>query len=490
MNTRPNILWYCTDQQRFDTIAGLGNRHIRTPNLDRLMARSVTFTRAYSQSTICTPSRATFLTGKYPAAHRVQRNGNDYFPAEERLITRILADEGYDCGLVGKLHLSRAKGRVERRPNDGYRFFKWSHHPTPDWPDGHDYDLWLREKGVDPQDLFEPLRGRHLVAGVPAELSQSHWCSERCLEFLSEKRSGPWLLSVNPFDPHPPFDPPPEYLDRYDPQDMPYPLFRESDLDHQTRFRSVDQQTTNPRDPRVPPDDAEGEPADTSVDSASSPPTQFDSRAIKAAYYAMIEQIDHEFGRILDFLEASGQLDNTIVIFTSDHGELLGDHGLLYKGCRFYEALVHVPLIISWPEGYRTNLRSDALVELVDLAPTILDALGPATPKDMQGKSLHRLLCGDIEPDRHKDHVVCEYYDAVDLPRGSHATMCFDGRYKSVLYHDAHEGEIFDLQADPGEFDDLFTDPEFAAEKAAILQKHCDALMSTVSAGVERSDSY
>ena len=149
---RPNILWICTDQQRYDTIHSLGNEHIRTPNLDRLIEEGVAFTRAYCQSPVCTPSRACFLTGRYPSAVHVNRNGNAYFPEDVELITRRLANLGYDCGLAGKLHLSAAEGRVEVRPDDGYRVFRWSHHPKPEtyWPtEDHAYQHWLDEQSIE-----------------------------------------------------------------------------------------------------------------------------------------------------------------------------------------------------------------------------------------------------------------------------------------------------------------------------------------------------
>lgn len=137
---RPYILWYCTDQQRYDTIHAPGNPHIHTPNLVTLCEHGVAFADAYTQSPICTPSRPTFLTGRYSNAHHVHRNNNEGFPPGEKLVTKLLADAGYDCALAGKLHLSKAsKGNLERRPDDGYRKFFWSNHPNPDYPFGHDY---------------------------------------------------------------------------------------------------------------------------------------------------------------------------------------------------------------------------------------------------------------------------------------------------------------------------------------------------------------
>ena len=146
----PNILWLCTDQQRYDTLGVTGNPFVRTPNLDRLAAEGVLFDRAYCQNPLCTPSRASFLTGRYPRTTRARQNGQG-IPAAEVLVTRLLADAGYLCGLAGKLHLSpchpSACPVTERRVNDGYAEFHWSHHPFPDWP-GNEYIHWLQERGV------------------------------------------------------------------------------------------------------------------------------------------------------------------------------------------------------------------------------------------------------------------------------------------------------------------------------------------------------
>jgi arylsulfatase A-like enzyme len=475
-DTRPNVLWICTDQQRYDTIHALGNEHICTPNLDRLVAEGVAFTRAYSQSPICTPSRASFLTGRYPSTLHVNRNGNDFYPEDTGLITRALADIGYDCGLAGKLHLSAAYGRVEVRPDDGYRVFKWSHHPTPEdfWPtEHHAYQDWLHEQGIDWDEAY----GTDTVAGwvaqqsykpgIAAQYHQTTWCANKAIDFMTAERDGPWLMSVNPFDPHPAFDPPAEYLERMDVDDMPFPLFRESELESQLLFKGVDHQTEIPRSPY-----------------------DYAARSMVAAYYAQIELIDDQVGRMLDALEASGQRENTIVLFTSDHGEMLGDHGLLLKGCRFYEGAIHVPLILSWPGHFRQGLRSEALVELTDIVPTLREAIGLGIPENVQGRSLTSLLTGQADPNVHRDFVRCEYHDALDRPYASHANMIYDGRYKLVVYHGHEVGELYDLQNDPHEFHNLWDNPAHLPVKYEQMKRLFDALMLATDEGQPRTGRY
>ena len=191
-------------------------------------------------------------------------------------------------------------------------------------------------------------------------------------------------------------------------------------------------------------------------------------------------------------------MENTVIIFHSDHGEMLGDHGLLYKGCRFFESLVHVPMIISGP-GMQTNSRSNALVELVDIAPTLLDAADIDIPYYMQGKSLLPLLAGDTELDHHKPHVFCEYHDAMAAGTvstddrefdASHGTMYFDGRYKLCVYHGHDIGELYDLESDPDEFNNLWDDPQQKDLKSQLLLSHIDAFAGTTTAGIERTKAY
>lgn len=492
MTKRPNILWYCTDQQRWDTIRRLGNPHINTPRLDAFCEGGVAFNNAYCQSPICTPSRASMMTGRYPASTHVHRNGNAHFPPGETVVTKILADAGYDCGLIGKFHLSAAKGH-EKRFDDGYRLWAWSHHPKPDLDvEHHAYHRWLvEEKGVDPHELhasIEPFCG----AGMPEALHQTTWITERAISFINEERDGPWMLSLNPFDPHPPFDPPKEYLDRYDPEKMPPAAFRPHDIERQKAFVGITQQTPEAIDPTGPMPKVELS-AEERLTTGYKPPKQYNDRIVKAAYYAMIELIDTQFGRLIDTLEASGQLDNTIIIFHSDHGETLGDHGLLYKGCRFFESLVHVPMIWSWRGKTLADVQSDALVENVDIAPTLLEAAGLPVPANMQGRSLWPLLTGEAKPEYHKDYVISEFNDALGSARGegpSHGSMYFDGRYKHILYQGTGLGELYDLESDPDEFDNLFDDPAQAVLRLELMHKHCDALLASSDAGIERVSIY
>jgi len=485
-STQPNILWICTDQQRFDTIGALGNQHVSTPNIDQLVADGVAFTHAYCQSPICTPSRASFLTGMYPSAVHVNRNGNDWFPSHPPLVTRLLRDAGYRCGNVGKLHLASPYQRMEPRFDDGYSYFKYSHAPRDNWPEGHDYADWVRERGHSLKELTSDLDG------VPEELHQTTWCAERSIEFIRQQSASPWLLTVNMYDPHPPFNPPRRYRDMFDPAMMPGPQFVAEDLAAQRRLAEIDFQSRamhpdrlDIANPILPKMLKPGE-----RDPAGESPGARDAKSLQAAYYAMIKLIDDQFARILDALDDSGQRHNTVIVFMSDHGETLGDHGLIQKGCRFYEGLVRVPLIISSPTRFSSGVRSDALVALMDVAPTLLDIAGLPVPQHMQGMSLMPMVSGAHPCTHHRDFVRCEYYDALDLPDGSLATMYRERNWKIVNYHEHAIGELFDLSADPWEHNNLWDQEAFAAIRARLTQASFNATMAAIDRGPPRIGPY
>ncbi len=468
---RPNVLWMCADQQRWDTIGALGNPHVHTPNLDRLAAAGMAFTHTYCQSPICTPSRASFLTGRYPSNVRVNTNGATSFPPDVTLVTRRLADAGYTCGLAGKLHLAGAYYGREARTDDGYSFFQYSHGPRDDWQRGHDYADWIRAQGEDPAEVLRPRNeGPHGVApptatsdNVPPHLHQTTWCAEQAVAFMEQPHDGPWLMSVNCYDPHPPYNPPWEYYRRFDPATLPGPHFRESDLAHQRTLAGAYFQT-------------EAEPPDA-YDGAG-------GRVVQALYYAMIEQVDDAVGRMLDALERTGQRKNTVVIFMGDHGEALGDHGLAHKGCRFSDGLTRVPLLWSWPGRFAAGRTSEALVELTDIAPTLMALAGLPVPGEMQGRSLLPILSGETDADTHREYVRCEYHDALHRPgQETYGTMYRDRRWKLIVYHGLGVGELYDMEADPHEFDSLWDDPAHAGVKAELLVKSFDATVRAMDHG-------
>jgi arylsulfatase len=471
----PNILWICSDQQRFDTLGCYGNAFVRSPNLDRLAEGGVLFENCFSQSPVCTPSRASFLTGRYPCATRTRQNGQN-IPADEVLVTKILADAGYVCGLSGKLHLSvcnpSACPEMERRIDDGYTEFHWSHHPRPDWP-GNEYGQWLAERGV---EYTEPPREdcRWVLDGMAAEHHQTTWCAQKAIDFMEARSGGeqPWLFSVNIFDPHHAFDPPEEYLrpylDRLD--EIPLPNFVEGELAGKPVFQQIDS--------RAP---YGGKPGPNAMSHENMTPR--DHRLVRAAYWAMCDLIDDQAGRMIEALERTGQIDNTLVIYTSDHGEMLGDHGIYLKGPHFYDPAIHVPLIVSFPGRIEPGRRSGALVELTDLAQTILDAAGISHHPGMQGKSLWPLLTGEADASAHREDVYCEYYNAMGWhaePRTPHATMVRTDRTKIVVFHGMEIGELYDLQYDPNETHNLWSDPAAADLKAAMLKRVCDRMAWTV----------
>lgn len=475
---RPNILWFCTDQQRFDTIGALGNPHVHTPNLNRLAESGTAFTRAYCQNPICTPSRASFMTGRYPSAVGVNTNGNDFFPldAEETLVSRLFAEAGYDCGLVGKLHLAGCADRKEPRVSDGFRVFEWSHSPRPLWSaNDHCYARWLIDKGLDPQDVLHLRDKRKDRAIVPSpdqdNVVPAHhhltWAGERAAHFVRTARR-PWLLCLNTFEPHPPFNPPWEYFRRYDPASLPGPLFRKQDIEHQRKLEAagVDFQTT------------------------STDPSEFGGKALQAAYYASVEFVDHQLGLLLQTLQESGQLDNTIVLFMSDHGEMLGDHGLVQKGCRFYDGLVRVPLIWSWPAAIRRGITAHALTELTDVAPTLLELAGIAAPGRMQGRSLAGILTGLTDPDSHRDSVRSEYLDSLGMSNRTRATMYRDDTWKLVQYHSAGTGELYNMNDDPGEFTNLWDDPSVQRVREELIRRNADRTVLALDAGIRATRSY
>lgn len=466
----PNILWVCTDQQRFDTVQGLSNSVIKTPNLAKFVAESVTFTEAFVQCPICSPSRGSFLSGRYPHTTGLRANGQRIRPTE-RLVTRILADYEYTCGLTGKLHLSPCLGgRVEDRIDDGYEVFHWSHDISDQWPLKNEWYVWLDRQGV----KLPKLPVQH-VWGMPIDpkYSQTAWCADMAIQFMRQQREfNPWLMSVNVFQPHHPFFPTEEYLSHYDPAKMPDPSYRDGELENKPIFQKVDHQ---------------GAYGGSAISFAKTSPEEH--RKITAAYYAMIEQVDTEMGRMLSVLDETGQADNTIVIFMSDHGEMLGDHGMYLKGPYFYDCLTRVPLMIRWPGRFKGGTKITSMVELVDIAPTLLDAAAIPIPSGMQGRSLMPLLTGQTT--MHRDSVYMEYYDANAIFEIPPMMSCVrTSKWKLTFCDKPRTGELYDLENDPGEFKNVWNDPHYKDAQEMMLQNLVARMIETTDPLPERHTTW
>jgi len=465
MAKSPNILWICTDQQRMDTLGCYGNQYVKTPNLDKLASSGVMFNHAYCQNPVCAPSRASFITGRYPSTTKCRQNGQ-MISKDEIPVTRILRDAGYNCGLAGKLHIAPCNPSVcnvmEERIDDGYAVFNWSH-GSPAKHVNNDYHVWLRSEGQ--EFTSQPFENSNQVEiGMPEKYHQSTWCTNKAIDFISANaaQDKPWLFSYHCFDPHHPFDPPIEYLERYLTKldELPLPNYKKGEQETKGQFQQ---------------NDYENGAYNHMKKLRSKDMSEKDHRLVKAAYYAMVDLVDRQLGRLFDSLESLGQLDNTIIIFHSDHGELLGDHGMYLKGPHLYDCSVRVPLIISWPNKIKATV-TDTMVELVDIAPTILEAVGLPKEPGMQGKSLWSLLTG--ETDTHRQDAMCECYNSMVHHKNPspYVTMLRTHDYKLIAHHGQNFGELYDMKNDPGETTNLWDNPQYTSERFILMQRLCDRL--------------
>lgn len=479
---QPNIVLICTDQQRWDSLGCYGNGQAKTPHLDKLAQDGAVFEQCYVQNPICSPSRASLFTGKYVRNHGLWANGVS-LPRHEILFSKVLADAGYDCGLIGKQHLSPCEGwQTEVRHQDGFRVFEWAHDPIHRSPQNA-YLKWLRqhhaaiyagifpsEGDPDKAEAGNKAKSATPMNTVPVEAHYSHWVAERAISFIEDDKRDedqPFFLMANFFDPHHPFGAPEAFRALIDADALEGPARRDGELD------------TKPGVQKAYSRKSYGGHAPGFEDYTSA-----EIKEIRAAYYAMIALVDQEVGRILAALDRSGCAQETLVIFTSDHGEMLGDHDILLKGPMMYDACTRVPLLVRWPGRIEPGKRIDNLVQWIDLTATFLDVAGAKGAHGGQGASLLGLLDGAGEPWR--DWALCEYRDSGHAASPSvHTTMLRHGCHKLVLWHGppatsrAMDGELYDLSADPNELTNLYHDPGHAALREALKDQLLNILAHT-----------
>lgn len=477
---RSNILFLCADQLRSNAVGAYGNEEVHTPNIDRLAAQGVLFENCYAPNPVCAPSRATLMTGRWPHAHGLWANGVS-LPESEQFFTKSLADVGYDTGLVGKLHLAACyAGRTERRFDDGLRMFRWAHDPSHRSSENA-YHQWL--KAAYPRLYETAVDGREQVgfSTLPAEAHYSTWVGNETIEFLETGREAdkPFCFIANFYDPHHDFAAPQEYVDKYDAHSLSRPVTRDGEL------------------ATKPPIQAEA--SERSYAGHLRGYTEYSAEElqdVKAAYYAMVTLVDDQVGRIIDSLDSAGLADNTLVVFTSDHGEMLGDHQLMLKGPMMYEGAVKVPLIFRWPGILPAGGRLPEFVQWTDLAPTFLDATGVTALPHAQGTSLLPLARGE-QGQWDRDWALCEYRNSghpYDNP--VHTTMLRHGRWKLIAYHGRpansrdRTGELYDLSRDPNELDNLWDDPAHLTTRHELQEMLLDVLVSVEDRTQTRDDFW
>ncbi len=482
MEKRRNILVLMTDQQRFDSLRCYGNPHAITPNLDRMAAHGALFKTCYVQNPICSPSRATYHTGLYPRNHGLWANGVT-LPQGLPLLSRALANAGYDCGMAGKQHLAPMAGKDEEpRLDDGYRVYRWSH--GPNHPSKvNTFHAWLHEYHPEIHKTAILDQAPRTVEGnnnakssvpldsVPPHAHYTHWIAQEAINFIedpSRPEGTPFYFMGNFFDPHHPFGAPEAYRSIFDAQKLPLPSGSLAELDSRPApLRAYSQRSYGGTAPGY-----------TEYSEA-------EMREIIASYYAMVTLIDTEVGRVMDVLEKRGELENTLVVFTSDHGEMLGDHALLLKGPMLFEPVVRVPLILYQPGVIPAGGHIERPVQTIDLTSTLLAAAGVPDAFPTQGSDLMPLARDPSAPWR--EWALCEYRDSGHtFTPPVHTTMLRYRNHKLIVWHGepasghARDGELYDLEQDPGEHVNLFHDEAHA--KTRELMK--DMLLD-VSAAIE-----
>jgi arylsulfatase len=464
---RPNILFIMADQLRYDCVGANGNSLIKTPHLDRLAQQSANFSHAFVQAPVCVPSRASFFTGRYPHSHR---NRVNYTPlaTTEVLLPARLQSAGYRTALVGKTHLyyhypptaeeARQTGFELVDLHDGVYFTdQWSAYAQ--WRQEHDplRDIPYRRLARQVPQLKAglPADGNPNRAAIDERYTDTTWTGLRTRERLKELVSGgpPFFLFCSFWKPHGPYDVPAPFDAMYNQVEIPLP--EPETLEAIGRLPlPVQKLILRGKKPEFPTDRRQLE-------------------WIYRSYYGTVSHIDREVGSILDNLKQLGALDNTIVVFTSDHGDQLLEHGLFGKNV-FFEASIRVPLMIRFPPRVRPG-RYDALVESVDVLPTLFELAGLPEPQDCQGRSLTALCdgAGRKMPWRKavfSENVIPEVITggALDFTfakgegikgvRHPDAKMIRTQRWKYNYYPDGYD-ELYDLQNDPREQHNLAADP-------------------------------
>ena len=503
MTKRPNFLFIITDQHRADHLGCYGNPIVKTPHIDSIAQKGTRWDRFYVANPICMPNRASIMTGRMSSLHGARHNGIP-LSKDHTTFVELLKDAGYSTGLIGKSHLQSFTGLAatnqfqpqealhtpSKELRDAYRrnrhspdydlevapkwdrpladrlegdFYGFGHvEVAADHADraGGDYLLWARAQREDFDDLVGPenaLPDNRIAApqawrtAVPEELYSTNWIADRSEAWLAKQAEGdaPFFLQMSFPDPHHPFTPPGRYWDMYDPSDIPLPAsFGKGDLPPLRAMREALENGTDPRDNQNP----------FAV-------TEDEARAIIALTYGQISMIDDAVGRVLARLDALGLTDNTVVIFTSDHGDYMGDHGLMLKLLLHYQGIIRVPFIWHDPRNPANGTVDAGLASSIDISATILARAGIQPFNGLQGR--------DVLSTPPPEAIIVEedsQRTMTGFDRPQRVRTLVTDRYRMSLREGETWNELYDLEADPEEMTNLYDDPKLAKTRAELTE--------------------
>jgi arylsulfatase A-like enzyme len=449
----PNIIFIITDQQRYDTIAALGYDYVDTPNLDRMVREGVHFTQCHVTAASCAPARASLFKGYYPHTTGILKNADSW----TRSWIELLNDAGYHCTNIGKMHtwpFHASVGFDERYVVENKDRYLEGRYYYDEWDKALRFRGLVKQQRVlyreredyrDSLGAFEWLLPEDAHPDVFVGDMATHWIN-------NYPKSEPLFLQIGFPGPHPPYDPTPEYAARYMDRELPLLDVTDEELENQpAAFKAL----------RVHNVEIDHD----SVVHQLNPSPEARHRQ-RAFYMANVTMIDDKVGEIMEALENQGYLDNSVVIFTSDHGDCLTDHGHSQKWT-MYDTITRVPLIVWSPGRYDANKVVNSLVQQMDLGPAILELAGCEVPPTLEAESL---LPGLTDNDfAGRDYVYAEQGKDNILTDAEFMTMVRSKDWKLVHFLDEPDGQLFDLNNDPDEVKNLWNDPEHLDQKREML---------------------
>ncbi len=443
---KPNILFLMSDQHNASCMGVSGHPNVKTPHLDRLAGDGVRFAAAYANNPICSPSRISFLTGQYAHSHGFL--GNDNFELRDfngNTLAARFRKYGFQTALIGKAHM------IKRWDDEGFEHIRYCDLCDADRRDplSNHYFRYLVENGLD--DLYEdgtlPADHAHsrlgyATAGLPYKHSLERWTGDRAVEFLEGRdRERPFFLHMSFQRPHPSYMPSSEHAGMYDPDEIVLP---ESASDwYENRFESKPLFIRRIAEKRAK---SKGE-----------------LRKIVAHYLTLVTVIDSEIGRVLDWLRSHDQYENTVIVYSADHGDFAGEHGMYRKNMGIYESIHRIPFILRTPGGKKDEVCRE-IIQSIDLYPTLCELAGVPVPDCVEGRSVVPIAAGK---ENGGQIAFCEW----DFPHPQRRVNAVrTDRYRLVYYSHEHGGELYDRRHDPGEVRNLWQDTSYRDIRLELLE--------------------